>query len=255
MSRKEPMSVKSRIKALLRPIVFPLTNHPDRFFGDISGVIHVGAHAGDERERYASFGLRVIWVEASPEVFAELEENIRDFPGQRAFRELITDTDGREYQFHVSDNGGASSSILEFKLHKDIWPDVAHTSTIPLKSITLASLLEREGIDPGGYQALIMDTEGSELLVLQGSLPILANFRYIKTEAANFESYAGGCQLADIGAFMARHGYEEFSRNVLATRPGGGSYFDIVYRRKSCATEPGQVTDYSDHGTCTGDIK
>lgn len=214
-----------RIKAALK--------RPDRFLSDVSGVVHVGANTGQERESYRKFGLRVLWIEPIPEVFSQLEHNISGLPGQRALQALVTDSDSTDYQFHIASNGGASSSILNLKEHTDIWPDVTYTSTISLKSITLASLFQREQIDPSEYEALILDTQGSELLVLRGSLSILENFKYIKTEVPDFESYEGCCQLADISEFMAENGYEEFTRNKFASRPAGGDYFDSVYRRKA----------------------
>jgi len=238
MPRAMPQSIRkvltliiAGIKAILRRIKHWLKGDPDSFLRDVSGVIHVGANSGQEREKYRNLGLQVIWVEPIPEVFAELERNIRGFSNQRAYQALVTDADGQEYRFHISNNDGLSSSILELKQHRDIWPDVDYTTSISLKSITLASLLERERINPRDYQALIMDTQGSELLVLQGSGRILENFEYIKTEVPDFESYEGCCQLVDISAFMKKHGYIEFSRNKFASRAAGGDYFDIVYRR------------------------
>lgn len=75
------------------------------------------------------------------------------------------------------------------------------------------------------------DAQGSELLVLRGGLPILQNFKFIKTEVADFEIYEGCCQLVDIESFMEAHGYRERSRNLFARRRAGGSCFDIVYER------------------------
>ena len=221
----------AKIKSILRPIIYWFTKHPDRFLKDISGVVHVGANSGEERKLYKDFGLRVIWVEPIPEVFTELKENIKIFNNQQSFQALVTDIDGKEYQFHISTNKGKSSSILDFKYHKDIWPDVSYYKTISLKSITLTSLFLREQIDPYEYKALIIDTQGSELLVLQGSVPILENFIYIKTEVPDFESYEGCCQVDDINAFMTKHGYKEFSRKKIKSRQEVGNYFDIVYRK------------------------
>lgn len=223
--------IVSKVKALLRPIKKAITKHPDRFLKDISGVVHVGANTGQERDLYNSYGLNVIWVEPIPEVFAQLNANIRGFKNQCAFQALVTDIDNKEYQFNISNNDGASSSILDFKQHKDIWPSVDFTTSISLNSITLTSLYRREQIDANKYQALIMDTQGSELLVLQGSLPILEHFEFIKTEVPDFESYKDCCQLSDINDFMTEHGYKEFSRNKFASRAEGGSYFDITYRK------------------------
>ena len=209
-----------------------LERRPDAFLRDVSGVIHVGANAGQERHYYQAHGLRVVWIEPIPEIFAQLMANLKSFRGQLGLQALVTDIDGKEYRFHIANNNGASSSILDFKHHVDIWPDVAYTTAITLTSTTLTSLLDRERIDLHDYQALVMDTQGSELLVLRGSIPILRNFEYIKTEVPDFEAYEGCCQLADIAAFMREHGYEEYSRHRFASRPAGGSYFDIVYRRK-----------------------
>lgn len=123
--------------------------------------------------------------------------------------------------------------ILELKQHKDIWPSVHCTRTVLLRSMTLASLFLREHIDASKYQALIIDTQGSELLVLRGGLPILNNFRFIKTEVADFESYEGCCQLSDLNEFMIKHGYRQFSRSKFASRAEGGNYFDVVYKRQA----------------------
>ena len=103
----------------------------------------------------------MIWIEPIPDVFAELSANIRDLRNQRALQALVTDVDGRDYEFHVANNSGLSSSILDFKDHADIWPDVEYTSTIRLKSVTLATLLERERVNPRKYQALVMDGVGT----------------------------------------------------------------------------------------------
>lgn len=210
-----------------------LKRNPDSFFRNISGIIHVGANTGQERELYGKLNLRVIWVEPIPEVFETLQNNLRNFPKQHAVQYLITDCDNREYRFHIANNHGESSSILDFKHHKDIWPNVNYTNTILLKSITLVSLFEREHIDPFNYQALIMDTQGSELLVLKGSIPMLNNFTYIKLEVWDIEVYKGCCQLTDINSFMTQHGYVEFSRRKIAKHPKGGSCFDVVYKRRS----------------------
>lgn len=208
-------------------------SEPDSFLDDVSGIVHVGANTGQEREIYSARGLRVVWIEPIPEIFDQLKANISGLEGQRAFQALVTDVDGKVYELHIANNNGESSSILELKQHKDIWPEVDYTRTISLASITLATLIENEHLDISQYQALVMDTQGSELLVLQGGLPILKSFRYIKTEVSDFESYQGCCQLSDIRSFMAKHGYREFACSRFASRAGGGSYFNIVYKRKT----------------------
>ena len=68
----------------------------------------------------------------------------------------------------MANNGGASSSILELAQHRDVWPSVDYEQTIPLESVTLGTFIEKHAIDLQGFDALILDTQGSELLILQG---------------------------------------------------------------------------------------
>lgn len=219
-------------KAWLRRLWNAPSGAPDDFLGRVSGVVHVGANLGQEREIYSGHGLRVIWIEPIPEIYSRLSANIRRFRNQIAYQALVTDVDDREYDFHIASNNGGSSSIFDLKRHLELWPEVGYTKSVRLRSTTLPTLFAKERIDARRYDALIMDTQGSELLVLRGSLPILRRFKFIKTEVPDFESYAGCCQLPAIEDFMHEHGYEEFSRRRFAGRAGVGNYFDIVYRRK-----------------------
>lgn len=215
-------SVKRRIKG-----------QPGDFLRQVSGVIHVGANAGQEKETYARHNLDVIWIEPIPEVFAQLKAGLENFPRQRALRALVTDKDNEEYTFHIASNDGQSSSIFELELHKDIWSEVYFEKSIQLKSVSLTTLTERENIDVSKYDALIMDTQGSELLVLSGAERLLDGFKYIKTEVADFEIYKGCCQLKDIENFLAKHGFKEFSRSEFAARTAGGACYDIIYQNSS----------------------
>jgi hypothetical protein len=113
-----------------------------------------------------------------------------------------------------------------------VWPKVDYTRTIVLRSTTLASLFAREHMDAARYDALVMDTQGSELLVLRGAEPLLPHFKFVKTEVPDFEAYAGCAQLEDIAAFFAARGFVEHARHRFAERGGGGAYYDVVYARE-----------------------
>jgi FkbM family methyltransferase len=219
-------------KAIVRRIKLLLEKNPDKLLKKIKGIVHVGANTGQEIPVYAKHGLSVIWIEPIPEVFDSLKANLSGVQKQIAIKALVTDVDNAEYEFHLANNNGASSSILELNLHHDIWPDVSFKKTIKLYSKTLSSLMRDNNIDVAQYDMLVMDTQGSELLVLKGALPILQNFAYIKTEVPDFESYKDCCQLSDLQSFLNQQGFVEFSRHQFATHPSGGNYYDIVYKKK-----------------------
>lgn len=241
MSAK-PRSLFSKVRAhllagTLRSVVigrirWAFAGRAARFLDDARGVVHVGANIGQERETYALAGLPVVWVEPVPSIYAELSRNISALPKQQAFCRLVTDLDGGRYKFNVASNGGGSSSIYDLKLHRDIWPNVGFEHSIDLESITLTTLFAREGLNVQQYDVLVMDTQGSELLVLKGAEAILGNFRYIRTEAADFEAYVGCCQVEDLVDYLQEHGFRELHRRSFAERAAGGRYYDMIFERR-----------------------
>ena len=204
---------------------------PHAYLRGVSGLIHVGAHTGQEREIYASFDLDVLWVEPLPEVFQELEANIAAHPKQHARQRLLTDVQGREYCFHVANNAGASSSILDLADHRRMWPEVAFERDLILESTTLDALLSQEKLDASRYPALVLDAQGSELLVLRGALETLPHLRFIQAEAADFEAYQGGCRAEDLTTFLAAQRFVEWRRRAQYTTPGIGTYYEMLFRR------------------------
>ena len=201
------------------------------FLRDVSGIIHVGANAGQERELYAEYDLDVLWVEPIPEVFSMLVDNLCLFPRQRAVNALLSDGDDQLLALNIASNQGISSSVLALGQHQQIFPEIHYIDSIPLSTVTLSTLLDRECIDPQFYQALLLDVQGFELQVLKGSVPILHNFDYIQLEVADFESYQGCSKLVDVESFLSLHGYEELDR-VVCPLPVG-NYYEMTYGKRS----------------------
>jgi FkbM family methyltransferase len=188
---------------------------------------------GQEAGLYDQLGLRVIWVEPDPEVFRGLKTNISRHSRQEAYMYLLSDRDDASVEFHIANNAGLSSSILDLKLHSEIWPQVKFDRSIRLLTCTLDTMIQRERIRSSKFQALVLDTQGSELLILKGAETLIKGMTFIKVEVADFESYEGCCQLADVEAFLMERGFREYHREIFAERMGGGTYYDVVYKRRS----------------------
>jgi FkbM family methyltransferase len=205
------------------------------FLSHIEGLIHVGANVGQERELYARHGLDVLWFEPNPDVFGRLVRNLEAFPKQRALPYLVTDRDDEQYPFYLSNNDGRSSSIFDLNLHQELWPNVFYEGAISLRSVTLDTILERDAVPAHLLGALVMDTQGSELLVLKGAARHLPEIRYIKTEAADFEAYSQGCTVAQLTEYLREFGFEERVREPFAGRRGVGTYYDVTYVNRRLA--------------------
>jgi FkbM family methyltransferase len=195
------------------------------------GVIHVGANTGQERDVYGIYGIPVLWIEPIPEVFVRLTENIRAYPEQQALQALLADKDGSTVEFYLADNDGMSSSMLTPHLHKSASP-IKFDKTIALTTTTFESLAREKHIDLKLYNALVLDTQGSELLILRGAKGELHNFDIVKAEIIDFEAYVGAPKLVDFAAFMESAGFEEMARECIFKHELGMA-FDVTYRRRS----------------------
>ncbi len=210
---------------------FRLGRGVEAFLARSNGVIHVGASTGQERETYADYGLYVLWIEPISSVFECLQANLVSFPQQRAICALLSKRDGERSTLHVANNGGESSSVLELAEHKEIWPDIHYVEHIEMEGITLPTLLSEEVLEERAYDALVLDTQGSELEILRGAESILRQFRFIKTEVADFEAYVGCARLSELKKFLRLNGFREISRQVQAEHPNGGRYYDVLFQR------------------------
>jgi FkbM family methyltransferase len=231
------MSVLSIAKQRVRKLVgeqsyaYLVGLKQNSFLRGARGVVHVGANTGQERFLYHLFGLRVVWFEPIREVFETLTRNIAGFPMQRALNYLIAEEDGKEYQFHISNDSGESSSLLELSKHTEMFPDVTFTKTVMEQGITLRTALEKEGIDPAEYDALVLGAQGAEYRILTGTSELLSAFRFAKVVVPDFEAYKDCTRIGDLGAFMSAHGFKEFRRVPAVYKPGLGTYFNVIYRR------------------------
>jgi FkbM family methyltransferase len=194
----------------------------------IERLVHVGANTGQEAGFYDWLGLEVLWIEPIPEAFAQLEKNIASFNKQRAVKALVTDVAGRQYPFNVTANDGQSSSMFELIGHKEIWPEIELERTIEVTSTTLDTLLP--GDHP--FDGLVLDTQGSELLVLQGAERALPKFKFIRTEAANFELYKGAVLEDELTSYLQQRGFtlaHKLSWGFTHSKLGWCS--DLIFRR------------------------
>ena len=204
----------------------------DGFLRNISGLIHVGANLGQERRYYWLLGLDVAWVEPIIETYQQLVDNIASYDRQRAFNVLLSEADGQEYEFRIANQGAGSSSILPFKDHSTIWPDIQYVESRVIRSVMLQTLMKQEHLSTDVYQALTLDVEGAELLVLKGGGDLLKGFKYIKCEVADFPSRTGAPTSADLDAFLRSVGFAQLMRRPFAMGPNNeGTYWDIVWKR------------------------
>jgi FkbM family methyltransferase len=216
-----------------RALGLPRREPTARFMQTITGLIHVGANSGQERGAYYQLGLDVLWIEADPDVFRRLRENIMEYPQQHAINALLADVDGAELEFFVANNEGQSSSIFEFSGHTRAWPEVTYVGRHRFVARRLDRLVEECQIPLEKYQALILDVQGAELRVLEGATAILPAFAWIQMPVADFDAYRGAPALSEIASFLLRRGFEEADRFQTNHFPGLGNTMELLFRRRA----------------------
>jgi FkbM family methyltransferase len=164
------------------------------------GVLHIGAHYGQESSYYYQNGLKVIWVEALPDIFKKLQSNISCYENQIAFCALVGDKNVIDNDFFISNNDGSASSIYRIS-KKSNFKNVYIEKKVKLTMVRLDDLLEK--IDMKDFSHWILDVQGAELLVLQGAGDLISYCKSITIEVSSRETYLGGVKYRELKDYLS----------------------------------------------------
>ncbi len=197
---------------------------------DARGVIHVGAHEGQELPLYRAMGFRhILLVEANPAVFARLNASVAGDSGLELALCAVGESDGlATLRLTTFDQ---SSSLLPLKLHREVYPEIEECGTLSVPARRLDSLLAERPGGVGDFNLLVLDVQGAELQVLRGAEGSLAGFDAVLSEI-NFAELYEGCALApELDAFLADRGF----RRVATACFHHPTWGDALYLRPAPA--------------------
>lgn len=191
----------------------------------IKGILHVGAHEGNETPVYQRLGIEnVVWVEANPEISKRIPGLVP--ASNTVLNYLVTDVDDREYAFKITNNE-QSSSILDFGTHAVNHSDVVFVGEIKMKSKKLDSIINWHNIDMGKINFLNLDIQGAELLALEGMEKNLEHIDHIYSEVNTEEVYKGCALLEEMDAYLYTQGFVR-----KAIKMTGAGWGDAYWGRK-----------------------
>jgi FkbM family methyltransferase len=193
----------------------------------IEGVIHVGAHYGEEWPLYRELGIHhKVFFEAHPGNFKELER--RAIPDFVWLENLALGNENKMIEMNCETrNNGQSNTLLEPGLCLEQYPDIEYNSKVQVKMIRMNDY--HKDITP--MNLLNMDVEGYELEVLKGATKHLAHIDYIICEVSSEERYKGQALYKDIDSFLEPFGFER-----IETDWGGINWGDAFYMKTKPAT-------------------
>jgi len=175
-------------------------------FSNVVGVIHVGAHHGQEHEEYSNqFGpwTHTHWFEPLPSAYSILESNLGDKFGVKLYNYALGPEETIMKIWEDSGNGGQSSSLMKPKECLEEWGDIdfAFTQSTDVQVRTLDSF----GIINSNM--LVIDAQGYELEVLKGATKTLESIHHVFCEVNSKEMYEGCPTMDDLSVFLANHGF------------------------------------------------
>jgi len=169
------------------------------FLRQSRGIIHIGAHEGQEADMYHRLSKSVIWVEAVPHYYEKLSENIKSFNNQIALNALLAAQCNDAQDFFIASNNGESSSIYPLA-GNDYWKGLVNSEVCRLPSKRLDCIIS--DYDIRGYDYWIVDVQGAEIEVLKGAGSLLQFCRYLQVEISQESFYEGGAEFQDVKIFL-----------------------------------------------------
>ena len=188
------------------------------------GIVHAGAHFGQEATLYGKYNKEVLWIEGDPTSFEILQKNILQFPMQKAVLAILGDADGKMVNFNISSNEGQSSSFFEFVNNKAL-SGITKSKTITGKMETLSSVVKKNNFSSANH--LVLDLQGAELLVLNGLGGNLLNYSTIYIEVSTMVIYQGGAKYEEVKNFLAQFNFYPL------WEPGANSHENLIFVRFS----------------------
>lgn len=189
-----------------------------------TGVLHVGAHLGEEALDYEKFGWTpTIWVEAQPNLVQTLNSKL-DSSRHKIIEAAIWEEDGVPLKLHVASNS-QSTSLLNFGTHADSYPDITFVSEIEVTTVRLDSIIKTEEMP----NFINLDIQGVELSAIKSLGKLLLSVDYIYTEVNKREVYEGCTLVAELEEHLLINGFKRVTSRWYLKEGWG----DALYIRSS----------------------
>lgn len=187
---------------------------------NIKGILHIGAHYGNEVYSYIEHNVpKVVFFEPLENNFSVLLENIHNYTDKVIAHKVALGNENGIATMFISSNDAQSSSILNPKVHLEAHPEVSFIGT---EEVELKKLDDYGYFD---YNFMVIDVQGYELEVLRGATDTLKNIDYLYCEVNQDEVYEGNALIGDIDSFLETFSFKRVETEWWHTQVWGNAFY------------------------------
>lgn len=170
---------------------------------DIKGIVHIGAHYGEEIQDYVEHGIQKITLfEPLSKNFDILSERMQEVNADIKGYQVALGSEKGTATMYLSSNEAQSSSILKPKQHLELHPDVLFEGTEDVEVDLL------DNYDLRGANFINIDVQGYELEVFKGAKKTLKNVDYIYCEVNRGEMYENNAMVEELDEYLGKYNFQ-----------------------------------------------
>lgn len=169
---------------------------------DIRGVLHIGAHYGEENTIYDKLNIKNrMFFEPVQSNFTKLKENIGD--KYILINKALGNENKKITMFIETANNGQSNSLLKPSLHLKQYPHIRFNDTEDVDMVRLDDVFW----DYENFNFINIDVQGYELEAFKGAENTLNHVDYIMSEINRDEVYENCAKLEHLIDFLKSYGF------------------------------------------------
>jgi len=202
-------------------MILDFNNLVRKYHLNINGVIHIGAHIGDEYKIYKRHNIHnIMFFEPVPNLFNRLLINVGK--GNAVFHnKALGNKIGKDIMYlgECADNSGCSS-LLEPDIFLRQYPHIIFQKRIEVDVDKLDNII----YDRNLYNFINIDVQGYELEVFKGASESLKHIDYIMSEINKEHLYKNCVLEPELDSFLLSFGFIRVETNWEGRNWGDAFY-------------------------------
>jgi FkbM family methyltransferase len=178
-----------------------LNNFLKKFSEQINGVIHVGAHKGQEVLEYVKTTDNLILFEPQKNIYQQLLKNTNEFNNIACYNFALGSKNENRKLYKSDGNEGLSSSLLTPELHLKVQPNIGFKESEEI----IVKRFDSLGLSTLNF--LTIDVQGFELEVIKGFGEELEKVDFIFTEINTKNLYSNNALVHDIDNYLKSYNF------------------------------------------------